>query len=98
MAAAASHLAVHGRPGHLLVSRQDFLRVFPVRDGKGDGAALSLRSVDAAGLESVPADVAALGGSDGGPGPPLPPPSLRPHMATLDRTARRVFFWAVVPA
>ena len=37
-------------------------------DGEGHGAALSLRPIDAAWLESVPADVAFLGGVDGGLG------------------------------
>ena len=44
---------------------QDPVLLLPLRDGEGDRAALPLRPVDAAGLESVPADVAPLGRGDG---------------------------------
>ncbi len=50
--------AVQLDPRHLLVPRQAVLRVLHVRHGEGHGAALPLRSADAAGLEGVPAAVA----------------------------------------
>ena len=54
--------AVHLGAGRDLVRAQGVLPVLPVRHGQGHGAALSLRPVDAAGLEGVPAAVAGHGG------------------------------------
>ena len=51
-------------PGRDLVHPEAAVPVLLIRDGEGDRAALSLRPADAAGLESVPAAVAGLGGAD----------------------------------
>ena len=55
-------VAVHLDAGRDLVRAQGVLRVLHVRDGEGLRAALSLRPVDAARLEGVPADLARHGG------------------------------------
>src|SRR5215469_12406668 len=97
MAAAAERVAVHSCAGRDLARSQDMVLLLPVRDGEGDGAALSLRSAYAAGLESVPASVAILGGAGGGRRARLPrPPAVRRQMAWLDRTARSIFLWEFV--
>ena len=57
--------AVHMGAGRDLVRAQGVVHVFPVRHGQGHRAALSLRPVDAAWLESVPAALAGHGGDRG---------------------------------
>ena len=57
LAAALVGVAAHGGARHLLAAAQGRLSVLPDRDGEGFRAALPLRSTDASGLESVPADV-----------------------------------------
>ena len=54
--------AVHLGAGRDLVHAQGAVLLLPVRHGQGHGAALSLRSADAARLEGVPAAVAGDGG------------------------------------
>ena len=66
LAAADRDPAVHLDPGHHLVRAQGDLRLLHVRHGEGVRAALSLRPVDAAGLEGVPAALAVHGRSGGG--------------------------------
>ena len=66
LAAAVSGGALYLGAGHCVVHAQDLLHVLPVRDGQGDGAALSLRPADAARLESVPAALARDGRDRGG--------------------------------
>ena len=53
-------------PGPLWFIAEDLLRAVHLLLGARDAAALPLRPADAAGLEGVPAAVAALGGADGG--------------------------------
>src|SRR5437764_1476947 len=53
--------AIQLGPGHHLVLAETVFHVLHVCDGEGDRAALPLRSADAAGLESVPADIAGDG-------------------------------------
>ena len=61
LAAAPGYLAVERHSRDLLVPDQGRVRLLHVCDGEGDGPALSLRSIDAAWLESVPAPVAPHG-------------------------------------
>ena len=61
LAAAVPGAAVHLDPRRRLVRAQGAVRVLHVRHGEGLRAALSLRPVDAARLEGVPADLAGHG-------------------------------------
>ena len=51
------------RAGNLLAVRQDIGVFLPVQLGESHCAAVSLRPVDAAGVESIPANLALLGGA-----------------------------------
>jgi NADH:ubiquinone oxidoreductase subunit H len=62
LAAAGAVCAVHLGAGGGVVHAQGAANVLHLRDGEGDGAALSLRPADAARLEGVPAAVAGHGG------------------------------------
>src|SRR5205085_8874656 len=106
MAAAAVLAAVgdsrrgHGaqrRSGRDLVHPESVVLLLPVRDGEGDGAALSLRPADAARLESVPSHIASLGRGDRRLGRLFSKAYVR-AMAFLDRTARSIFFWEFLKA
>ena len=61
LAAAVSGRALHLDSGRGMVHLEGLFLVFPRRHGQGHGAALSLRSADAAWLEGLPAAVARHG-------------------------------------
>ena len=89
---------VHADPGPDLVHPQDLLRAVHLLLGARDPAALPLRPADAAGLEGVPAGLAALGRADRGlPGRVRPPAAYaEADMATLDRMARTLLWQELV--
>ena len=60
LVAAGGVAAIHLGAGHHLVPAEGVARFLHVRHGQGLRAALPVRSVDAAGLEGVPADLARL--------------------------------------
>ena len=66
LAAAVQHLPVHADPGAALVHPEDLLRPVHLLLGARDAAPLPLRPADAAGLEGVPAALAAVGRADRG--------------------------------
>ena len=77
LAAALSGAALHLDSRRDMVHFEGLLPVFPDRHGQGDGAALPLRSTDAARLEGLPALVARHGGDRGGDLATLAAGSLR---------------------
>ena len=64
LAGAVQHVPVHADPGPDLVHPQDLLRPVHLLLGPRDPAPLPLRPADAAGLEGVPARLAALARAD----------------------------------
>jgi hypothetical protein len=79
LAAPVQRRALHLGAGRDLVPDQDRLLLLHVRDGEGDGASLSLRPVDAAGLEGLPAHFPGMGHPDRCMGSLCPAASVRDH-------------------
>ena len=77
-------------PGIIWFAAQGAVRILHVRDGEGVRAALSLRPVDAAGLEGFPADLAAMVAIVAGVLECYIKADVRRH-GTHDRTVRSFF-------
>src|SRR5581483_2198536 len=97
LAAAFPGCALHLGTGRCVVHPQGLRHVLLVCHGEGDGAALSLRSVDAARLEGIPAGVVGDGGHRGG-GSAIrrPGAAVEGNVMRLDRAARNIFLWEFV--
>src|SRR5687767_14346472 len=97
MAVADPVPALHLGPGHFLVSAQGLFHFLPLRHGEGDGAALSLRPVDADRLEILPAAVARHGRHRRGRAA-IRRAGAEVTMMKLDQAARTIFMTEFVSA